>query len=86
MRSPKNLDTFEGWTARAFGWRLYRMFFKTYTEKIWGMPASEIRADWAAQRIKSLTLAKALGNALSPRRTQVTSLIEEFFYRVLGPG
>jgi protoporphyrinogen oxidase len=88
LRPPKDLDTFEGWTARAFGWRLYRTFFKTYTEKIWGMPATQIRADWAAQRIKSLTLGKALGNALSPRRsrTKVTSLIEEFSYPRLGPG
>ena len=60
LHPPKNLDSFEGWTARAFGWRLYRKFFKTYTEKVWGIPASEIKADWAAQRIKSLTLGNAV--------------------------
>ncbi|MGA2529365.1 MAG: NAD(P)/FAD-dependent oxidoreductase [Acidimicrobiales bacterium] len=88
LHPPRDLDTFEGWTARAFGWRLYRKFFKTYTEKIWGMPASRIKADWAAQRIKSLTLAKAVKNALGPGRgrSQVTSLIDEFYYPRLGPG
>jgi protoporphyrinogen oxidase len=54
IRPPKDLTTFEGWTASKFGWRLYRMFFKTYTEKVWGVPASDIKADWAAQRIKNL--------------------------------
>jgi protoporphyrinogen oxidase len=88
LHPPKDLDTFEGWTARAFGWRLYRKFFKTYTEKIWGMPATGIKADWAAQRIKSLTLGKAVRNALFPDRAerQVTSLIDEFHYPRLGPG
>jgi protoporphyrinogen oxidase len=88
LHPPKNLDTFEGWTARAFGWRLYRKFFKTYTEKIWGMPASEIKADWAAQRIKSLTLGKAVRNAFAPNggAARVTSLIDEFHYPRLGPG
>ena len=88
VHPPKDLDTFEGWTARAFGWRLYRKFFKTYTEKVWGMPATEIKADWAAQRIKSLTLGNAIANALAPKRdkTRITSLIEEFHYPRLGPG
>jgi protoporphyrinogen oxidase len=88
VHPPKDLDTFEGWTARAFGWRLYRKFFKAYTEKIWGMRATEIKADWAAQRIKSLTLGKAIRNAFAPGRNQkrITSLIEEFHYPRLGPG
>jgi protoporphyrinogen oxidase len=88
LHPPNNLDTFEGWTARAFGWRLYRKFFKTYTEKIWGMPAEGIRADWASQRIKSLTLGKAVSNAFGVRqhRREVTSLIDEFHYPRLGPG
>ncbi len=85
---PKDLDTFEGWTARAFGWRLYRKFFKAYTEKVWGIPAEEIKADWAAQRIKSLTLGNLVKNALAPSRNKarITSLIEEFHYPRLGPG
>jgi protoporphyrinogen oxidase len=88
LRPPKDQSSFEGWTAARFGWRLYRTFFKTYTEKVWGVPASEIRADWAAQRIKNLSLGKAVARALMPRRNRkdVTSLIEEFHYPRLGPG
>jgi len=88
MRKPKDMTTFEGWTAARFGWRLYRIFFKTYTEKVWGVPATAIQADWAAQRIKNLSLGKAIWNALLPRRNQkdITSLIEEFQYPKLGPG
>jgi len=88
VRPPADQSTFEGWTAARFGWRLYRTFFKTYTEKLWGVPATDIRADWAAQRIKNLSLGKAIWNAITPRRNQkeVTSLIEEFQYPKLGPG
>ena len=88
IRPPKDQTSFEGWTAARFGWRLYRTFFKTYTEKLWGVPASEIKADWAAQRIKNLSLGKAIWNALLPKRkpTAITSLIEEFQYPKLGPG
>ncbi|MER7444015.1 NAD(P)/FAD-dependent oxidoreductase [Micromonospora avicenniae] len=85
---PKDQSHFEGWVSARFGWRLYSMFFKTYTEKVWGMPAHQLQADWAAQRIKNLSLAKAVRNALLPRRnrTDVTSLIEEFQYPKFGPG
>ncbi|MGE0308592.1 MAG: FAD-dependent oxidoreductase, partial [Acidimicrobiia bacterium] len=88
VRPPKDQSTFEGWTAARFGWRLYRIFFKTYTEKVWGVPADQIQADWAAQRIKNLSLGKAIFNALLPRRNQkdITSLIEEFQYPKFGPG
>ncbi|MHB8456946.1 MAG: FAD-dependent oxidoreductase, partial [Acidimicrobiales bacterium] len=87
IHKPENVDSFEGWTASRFGWRLYRKFFKTYTEKVWGVPASEIKADWAAQRIKDLSLWKAVLNALTPRKkSNITSLIEEFQYPRLGPG
>ena len=87
VKRPKDLESFEGWTASRFGWRLYRKFFKTYTEKVWGVPATEIRADWAAQRIKNLSLSKAVFNALQPnKKTNITSLIEEFEYPKLGPG
>ena len=88
VRPPKDLDTFEGWSARAFGWRLYRKFFKAYTEKVWGIPAAEIKADWAAQRIKSLTLGNVIRNAFAPshNKDRITSLIEEFHYPRLGPG
>ena len=88
VRPPANQDSFEGWVAARFGWRLYRIFFKTYTEKVWGIPANEIKADWAAQRIKNLSLKNAVLNALKPRRFRedVTSLIEEFQYPAHGPG
>jgi protoporphyrinogen oxidase len=88
IRPPKDLTTFEGWTASKFGYRLYGIFFKTYTEKVWGVPAKEIQADWAAQRIKNLNLVNAVVNALLPKRNQkdITSLIEEFQYPKYGPG
>ncbi len=88
VRPPKDQTTFEGWTASRFGYRLYRIFFKTYTEKLWGVPATEIQADWAAQRIKNLSLLKAITNAILPKRNQkeITSLIEEFQYPKYGPG
>ena len=88
LRPPKDQSKFEGWTAARFGWRLYRMFFKTYTEKVWGIPATELEADWAAQRIKNLSLFSAVLNACLPKRnqTEITSLIEEFQYPRLGPG
>ncbi|MDP9407075.1 MAG: NAD(P)/FAD-dependent oxidoreductase [Actinomycetota bacterium] len=88
IHPPKDQTTFEGWTAARFGWRLYRIFFKTYTEKVWGRPADQIQADWAAQRIKNLNLLNAVLNSLMPRRNQkdIASLIEEFQYPKYGPG
>lgn len=89
IKPPKDTSTFEGWVASRFGWRLYRTFFKTYTEKVWGVPATEIQADWAAQRIKNLSLLKAVMNSLRPKgrnSTDVTSLIEQFEYPKFGPG
>jgi protoporphyrinogen oxidase len=67
---------------------LYRIFFKTYTEKVWGVPATSIQADWAAQRIKNLSLFNAVITAILPARNQkkITSLIEEFQYPKFGPG
>jgi protoporphyrinogen oxidase len=71
-----------------FGRRLYRAFFKTYTEKVWGLPCTEIRAEWAAQRIQGLSLARAVLNAttLNKRGQGIKSLIHEFDYPRLGPG
>jgi protoporphyrinogen oxidase len=88
IHPPKDQTTLEGWVAARFGWRLYRTFFKTYNEKVWGVPASKIAADWAAQRIKNLSLFSAVVNALMPKRNQtdITSLIEEFQYPKYGPG
>ncbi|HEX2070498.1 MAG TPA: NAD(P)/FAD-dependent oxidoreductase [Thermoleophilaceae bacterium] len=88
IRPPKNQNTLEGWIAARFGWRLYEHFFKTYNEKLWGVPVSSLPADFAAQRIKNLSLLNAALNALLPRRNQkdITSLIEEFQYPKYGPG
>ncbi len=82
--------TFEQWVCSRFGRRLFEIFFKTYTEKVWGMPCNEISADFAAQRIKNLDLVSAVKNALlGARRSDgevITTLIEEFHYPRLGPG
>jgi protoporphyrinogen oxidase len=88
VRPPKDQTNYEGWLVAKFGWRLYRRFFKTYTEKVWGVPVSQMPSDWAAQRVKSLTLGKAVLRAFFPGRhaTDVTSLIEEFQYPKFGPG
>ncbi len=82
---------FEQWVSNRFGDRLYRIFFKTYTEKVWGIPCSEISADWAAQRIKNLSLREAVRSALlGGGRTKdgeiITTLIDRFHYPRLGPG
>lgn len=82
--------TFDAWVSNRFGRRLFEIFFKTYTEKVWGMPCSEISAAWAAQRIKNLDLKTALTNAFLGNGKRggevVTSLIESFYYPRLGPG
>lgn len=78
-------ETFEHWVVNRFGYRLYAHFFKSYTEKVWGVPCTEIRADWAAQRIKNLSLFKAVWNAFTGSN-DTASLIEEFKYPRLGPG
>jgi protoporphyrinogen oxidase len=81
-------ETFEQWVTNRFGKRLYEIFFKTYTEKVWGIPCTEIRADWAAQRIQGLSLAKAIltATSLQRRSNAIKTLIHEFQYPVLGPG
>ncbi|PWE32919.1 FAD-dependent oxidoreductase [Maritimibacter sp. 55A14] len=85
LRPKAQEDTFEEWVINRFGGRLYMHFFRSYTEKVWGIPPSQIRADWAAQRIKNLSLAKAVWNAISGSN-DTASLIEEFQYPRLGPG
>jgi protoporphyrinogen oxidase len=78
--------SFEEWVTTRFGRRLYDSFFRSYTEKVWGIPGSEIRSLWAAQRIKNFSLGKAILSILRLRREHVTTLIEEFRYPRLGPG
>jgi len=79
-------ETFEQWVTARFGRRLYEHFFRSYTEKVWGVPGSEIRAEWAAQRIRSLSFARAVRAALLGDGGEVRSLIDEFLYPRLGPG
>ena len=81
-------ETFEQWVTNRFGKRLYEIFFKTYTEKVWGISCTEIRADWAAQRIQGLSLAKAILSAtpMHRRSAAIRTLINEFKYPELGPG
>lgn len=85
--SPQN---FEDWVVNQFGYRLYSIFFKTYTEKVWGVSCRDISADWAAQRIKGLSLSSALLSALRPAKWRkgktIKSLIEQFRYPRKGPG
>jgi protoporphyrinogen oxidase len=78
-------ETLEQWVSNRFGHRLYQTFFKAYTEKVWGIPCHKIRADWAAQRIKGLSLAVAVSNALFGIQESKT-LIREFHYPLRGPG
>jgi protoporphyrinogen oxidase len=78
-------DTFEAWIENRFGRRLYRTFFQTYTEKVWGIPCNRIPADWAAQRIKGLSLTTAIANAVF-RLESAKSLIGEFRYPKKGAG
>jgi len=85
VRPSKDESTFDQWVTNRFGGRLFWHFFKSYTEKVWGIPCNEIRADWAAQRIKNLSLSKAVWNAISGSN-DTHSLIEEFDYPRLGPG
>jgi protoporphyrinogen oxidase len=97
LRPVPNARTFHEWVRNQFGEKLFSIFFKTYTEKVWGMSCDEISADWAAQRIKGLDLGVAVMNALKraimPRRTAaraggpvVKTLIESFQYPRKGPG
>jgi len=82
----RDVDTFEQWVTNRFGRRLFLTFFKSYTEKVWGIPCTELKAEWAAQRIKNLTLGSALLSWLFKPRNAITSLIEQFDYPELGPG
>lgn len=86
IRDP---DNFEDWVTNEFGSRLYRIFFKAYTEKVWGTDCRQISADWAAQRIKGLSLSSAIAGALLPKRNSgksIKTLIDSFRYPRKGPG
>jgi len=92
-RTPEN--SLEDFFVNRFGERLYRTFFKDYTEKVWGVPCTEISAEWGAQRIKGLSVTKAISHAVASRfrlhgdtaqKKTETSLIERFLYPKFGPG
>ncbi|WP_438728535.1 NAD(P)/FAD-dependent oxidoreductase [Parasphingorhabdus sp. DH2-15] len=95
MFPKKDVKSFEDWVVNQFGYKLYSIFFKTYTEKVWGMPCDEMSADWAAQRIKGLSLWSAVTDGLKrslglnkkPNDGMATkTLLETFRYPRLGPG
>jgi protoporphyrinogen oxidase len=96
MFPHRDVKTFEQWVTNQFGEELFRIFFKTYTEKVWGMPCNELSADWAAQRIKGLSLLTAVLDALKrsipllkPKKNDgmaVKTLLESFRYPRKGPG
>jgi protoporphyrinogen oxidase len=79
-------NNFEEWVTNRFGRRLFKIFFKSYTEKVWGIPTSELSAEWAAQRIKDLDLKAAILSMFVKPKHTITTLIEEFDYPRLGPG
>jgi protoporphyrinogen oxidase len=94
VRPPRDQSTLEGYVVANYGWRLYSHFFRTYNEKVWGVPASALSADWGAQRIKGMSLFQAVWEPMRSRlpgrrrdrSKQVTSLIDEFQYPKYGPG
>jgi protoporphyrinogen oxidase len=87
MFPTKDISTFEGWVTSRFGKRLYTIFFKTYSEKLWGIPCTELDSDFASQRIKKLSLFEAVKNALSPgRNNKHATLVDQFAYPLGGTG
>jgi len=92
LRPIRHPRTLEEWVRNQFGFRLFTIFFKTYTEKVWGISTKELSADWAAQRIKGLGLGQAIKRALVSRPTRhdggalIKTLIDQFRYPRLGTG
>lgn len=82
----RTVDTFEQWVTNRFGQRLFETFFKAYTEKVWGISCSELKADWAAQRIRELSLKRAILSMFFRPQGTIRSLIESFGYPRRGPG
>ncbi len=87
-KNDGNLQSFEEWTIKQFGNKLYQTFFKTYSEKVWGIDCKDISANWATQRIRGLNLYKAIIDSLNPFKNnkKIKTLIEEFKYPVYGAG
>ncbi len=78
--------SFEHWVTNRFGKRLFKIFFEAYTEKVWGIPCSELSSEWAAQRIKDLSLKSAVLNMFQRPGEKIKTLIDHFYYPRLGPG
>lgn len=84
---PRDTSTFEGWVISRFGKRLYHIFFKTYSERLWGISCTDLDSDFASQRIKKLSLFEAIKNALLPARgSEHATLADQFAYPVGGTG
>lgn len=87
MFPTRDTSTFEGWVTSRFGKRLYTIFFKTYSEKLWGIPCTELDSDFASQRIKKLSLFEAIKNALfQGKGNKHATLVEQFAYPIGGTG
>lgn len=90
LQPRTDVVSFEDWVIDQFGQRLYQTFFKTYTEKVWGIRCDQISADWAAQRIKGLSMASLVRSWVTPKPRQrvnlIKTLIHQFRYPRLGPG
>ncbi len=87
ISAPPTIETFEDWVVDRFGRRLFERFFKTYTEKVWGIDCQQIGAEWAAQRIRGLSLPAALRDSvLKSGRSTIKTLVDEFAYPRLGAG
>lgn len=82
----KEEETFEQWVSNRFGKRLFNHFFKSYTEKLWGIPCNKIQAEWASQRIKNLSLTSAVKDSFQKRKNDIKTLIKKFKYPKYGPG
>lgn len=86
IKPEKDITTFEGWVSRRFGKKLFQIFFKTYSEKLWGLSCKELDADFASQRIKKLSLASAVFSAFSIKKSKHKTLVDEFDYPLNGAG
>lgn len=86
LSPTKDTSTFEGWVTNRFGKRLYQIFFKTYTEKLWGIPCNVLDADFAAQRIKKFSLGEAMKAALFGNSGKHKTLVDQFAYPHGGTG
>ena len=84
--SRESVETFESWVTRKFGKRLYEIFFKTYSEKLWGIPCTELDADFAVQRIKKFSMLEALKAAFTSSNNKHKTLVDRFAYPYCGSG